>query len=208
MEVSSLRIDCLSLFCLPGKVLHNLGCIRIIKDKWWIRQTPLPNILQVFLLFLKLLLLLFAFFRAIPNVEVPRLGIKIRATGAGLHHSHSNSNTGSETHLWPTPQLTAMPGPQPTKWCQGSNPHPYGYQSGSFLLCRNGNSQALLFWAAHNIMLVPACSSMAGEKLYIKSDVNFKKKLSSYCIQWLDKVNPNTILPANCEIPENKTWVY
>ena len=30
---------------------------------------------------------------------------RIRAVAAGLHHSHSN--TGSEPHLRPTPQLTA-----------------------------------------------------------------------------------------------------
>ena len=33
----------------------------------------------------------------------------IRATAAALHHSHSN--TGSEPHLQPTPQLMAMPDP-------------------------------------------------------------------------------------------------
>ena len=34
----------------------------------------------------------------------------IRATAAGLQHSHSNAR--SEPHLRPTPQLTAMPDPQ------------------------------------------------------------------------------------------------
>ena len=32
---------------------------------------------------------------------------RIRAVAAGLHHSHSNAR--SELHLWPTPQLKAMP---------------------------------------------------------------------------------------------------
>ena len=32
---------------------------------------------------------------------------------AGLSHSHSNA--GSEPHLPPTPQLTAMPDPEPTE---------------------------------------------------------------------------------------------
>ena len=36
-------------------------------------------------------------------MEVPRLGVPIGATAAGLHHSHSNM--GSEPHLQPTPQL-------------------------------------------------------------------------------------------------------
>ena len=49
----------------------------------------------------------FFFFRAAPwyMEEVPRLGV--RATAAGLCHSHSNSNVGSEPRLWLTPQLTA-----------------------------------------------------------------------------------------------------
>ena len=43
---------------------------------------------------------------------------------AGLHHSHSNM--GSEPSLRPTPQLTAMPDPQPTEQDQGLNPKPHG----------------------------------------------------------------------------------
>ena len=39
------------------------------------------------------------------HMEVPRLGVRIRATAVGLHHSHSNA--GSEPPLPPTPQLTA-----------------------------------------------------------------------------------------------------
>ena len=41
---------------------------------------------------------------------------RIRATAAGLHHSHSN--VGYEPHLWPTLQLTATPYPKPTEWGQ------------------------------------------------------------------------------------------
>ena len=37
----------------------------------------------------------------------------IGAVTTGLYHSHSN--TGSEPHLRPTPQLQAMPDPQPTE---------------------------------------------------------------------------------------------
>ena len=43
------------------------------------------------------------------HVEVPRLEGRIRATAAGLRHSHSN--TGSEPCLQPTPQLMATPDP-------------------------------------------------------------------------------------------------
>ena len=49
----------------------------------------------------------------------------IRATAAGLHHSHSNST--SEPHLKPTPQLMATLDPQPTEQGQGLNLHPHGY---------------------------------------------------------------------------------
>ena len=45
-------------------------------------------------------------------------------TAVGLCHSHSN--TGSEPHLLPTPQLTAMPDPQSTEQGQGLNPQPHG----------------------------------------------------------------------------------
>ena len=38
---------------------------------------------------------------------------QIRATAAGLYHSHSN--VGSGLHLQPTRQLTATPDPQPTE---------------------------------------------------------------------------------------------
>ena len=43
---------------------------------------------------------------------------------AGLCHSHRNM--GSELCLWPTPQVTAMPEPQPTDLDQGSNLQPHG----------------------------------------------------------------------------------
>ena len=49
---------------------------------------------------------------------------QIRATAAGLHQSHSN--TGSESCVQPTPQLTAMPDPWPTERGQESNPQPHG----------------------------------------------------------------------------------
>ena len=47
---------------------------------------------------------------------------QIRATAAGLHHSHSNA--GSEWSLQPTPQATAVPNPQPTEQGQDLNLHP------------------------------------------------------------------------------------
>ena len=63
---------------------------------------------------------------------------QIRAVAAGLYHSHSN--VGSEPHLWPAPQLTAMPDPSPKEQGQGSNLHPHGYWSDSLPLSHNGNS--------------------------------------------------------------------
>ena len=48
----------------------------------------------------------------------------IRAVAVGLHQGHSNA--GSKPHLQPTPQLTAMPDPQPTEQGQGSNQQPHG----------------------------------------------------------------------------------
>ena len=64
-------------------------------------------------------LFIFFFFRATPVAYggSPSRG-RIGVTAAGLHHSHSN--TESELHLGPTPQLTATGDPQPrsevTSW--------------------------------------------------------------------------------------------
>ena len=41
-------------------------------------------------------------------------------------HSTAHANAGSKPHLQPIPQLTAMPGPEPTERGQGSNPSPHG----------------------------------------------------------------------------------
>ena len=60
-------------------------------------------------LFIYLLLLLF-FFRAAPEAYGgSQSRSRIGAIAASLHCSHSNM--GSEPHLLPTPQLTAMPDP-------------------------------------------------------------------------------------------------
>ena len=42
-------------------------------------------------------------------MQVPRLGVEIGATAAGLYHSRSN--VGSEPSLRPTPQLMTKPDP-------------------------------------------------------------------------------------------------
>ena len=47
-----------------------------------------------------------------------------RATAASLCHSHSN--TGSELHLWPIPQLMAALDPEPTEWGRRWNRCPCG----------------------------------------------------------------------------------
>ena len=57
---------------------------------------------------------------------------QIEAASASWCHTHGN--TESKPPLWPTPQLTAMLDPQPTKQGQGSNPHSHGHCLG-FLTC-------------------------------------------------------------------------
>ena len=59
------------------------------------------------------------------HMEVSQARGQIRAAAASLRHSPGN--LGSEPHLRPTPQLTAMPDPRPTERGQRSNPHPHGY---------------------------------------------------------------------------------
>ena len=66
----------------------------------------------------------------------------IGAVAAGLRHSHVIS----EPRLWPTPQLTATPHPQPTERGQGSNPKPHGSSLDSFPLCHDGNSLFCFFY--------------------------------------------------------------
>ena len=70
---------------------------------------------------------------------------KIGAIAAGLCHSHSNM--GSKPHLWPIPQLTAMPDPWPTKGSQGSNPHPYNTSWISFYWAMTGAPYYIHFYA-------------------------------------------------------------
>ena len=66
----------------------------------------------------------FAFFRAAPTAYggSQSRGL-IGAVATSLHQSHRNAE--SEPCLQPTPQLTAMPNPQPTEQGQGSNPQPH-----------------------------------------------------------------------------------
>ena len=67
----------------------------------------------------------FFFFRATPAAYgCSQARGPIGAKTAGLHHSHSNAR--SESCLRPTPQLRAMPDPQPTEQDPGSNPQPHG----------------------------------------------------------------------------------
>ena len=86
------------------------------------------SIFHVFIYMVLCLFVCFCFLGPHPrHMEVPRLGVK------------------SEPHLRPTPQLKATPDPWPTKWGQGSNPYPRGYQSDSFPLHHKGNTWYCVF---------------------------------------------------------------
>ena len=68
-------------------------------------SSPFQRLTAFFYLFFFLRGCLFVFVGPhLRHMEVPRLGVQSQV--AGLHHSHSN--VGSEPHLPPTPQLTAM----------------------------------------------------------------------------------------------------
>ena len=77
-----------------------------------------------------IIIVFLSFFRAIP---VAYGGFQARgpieAVAVGLRQSHSNLE--SEPPLQPTPELMAMPDPQPTERGQGSKLRPPGCQSGS-----------------------------------------------------------------------------
>ena len=68
----------------------------------------------------------------------------IVATAANQPHGHSKA--GPEPHLWPTSQLIATPGPQPTEWGQGSNPHPHGCSWIHFHCALTGTLRFIIFY--------------------------------------------------------------
>ena len=61
--------------------------------------------------------------------ETSKFRDRVGAVAISRYHNHSNS--GSELHLRPTLQLTAMQDPKPNAGDQGLNPHPHGYSLGS-----------------------------------------------------------------------------
>ena len=72
------------------------------------------------------IIIIIAFFRAASAAYgSSQARGRIGATAASLYHSYSN--TGSELHLRPTSQLSAMLDPPLTERGQGSNMHPHGY---------------------------------------------------------------------------------
>ena len=77
---------------------------------------------------LKNFLLFFSFYGCTWDTLSSQAGGQIRVAAASLHHSHCN--TGSKPHLWPMPQLAAMPDPRPTEQGQGSNMHPHKHYVG------------------------------------------------------------------------------
>jgi len=100
-----------------------------------IQHIPMTHlfITRCFYLLTCLLMMSFFFFMAAPTAYGNSLARgQIKATAAGLHHSHSN--VGSEPHLWPTPQLMVLPDPWPTERGQGWNLYPHGYTTGTLIL--------------------------------------------------------------------------
>ena len=83
-------------------------------------QAPVPSILRHFLLFS------FPFLGIrLWHMEILRLGVESEPQPLGLHHSHSN--TGSELHLQPMPQLVTTPDRESIERGQESNTYPRGY---------------------------------------------------------------------------------
>ena len=125
------QVSFLSLGCLKKRVCLTNTAVQL--DEQHSNNVNLDtfsaspcNPLQNLFFLLLLLLLFFVFFRAAPlayggsEARGP-----IRAVPTGLRHNHSTAR--SKPLLRPTPQLTAMPDPQPTERGQGSNPQPHGY---------------------------------------------------------------------------------
>ena len=103
--------------------LHIKGFCFFLKAMKW--QNFIPSRVCKIKLASKNFFFFFFFFRAAPAAYGgSRARGPTRAVAAGLHQCHSN--VGSEPHLWPTPQLMAMPDPSCTEQGQGSNLHPHG----------------------------------------------------------------------------------
>ena len=143
------RLDLLltKLRCLPLTKRIRLPKLKIIKRHLQrmqkFRTSSQDRLLEIiFLCFF--VLFCFLLFRPAPSAYGSSQARSwIRATAAGLCHSHSN--TGSEPHLWPTPQLMAMPGLWPTEQGQRSNLQPHGCLSDSFPLSHSENSPEVFF---------------------------------------------------------------
>ena len=90
-----------------------------------------PHAMQEFLVtflfyFLIFLVFIFCLFRVTPTAYgSSQARIPTQAVATGLHHSHSDAR--SKLHLLPTPQLRAIPDPQPTERGQGLHLGPHGY---------------------------------------------------------------------------------
>ena len=87
------------------------------------------------------IIIVIVIFRATPVAYVisqAKGQIGALAAAAGLHHSASSA--GTESCLQTTPQLMAMPDPQPTEQGQELNLHPHGYLSGLLPLSHDRNS--------------------------------------------------------------------
>ena len=69
--------------------------------------------------FVSFFLCLFAFSRAISAAYG---GSQARGSNRSCSRSQSHSNSGSELHLWPIPQLRATPDPEPTEQRPGIKP--------------------------------------------------------------------------------------
>ena len=65
----------------------------------------------------------FCFFMATPMAYG---GSQARGLLGATAASQCHGNTRSKLHLWPTPQLTAMPDSGPTEWSQGLHRKPHG----------------------------------------------------------------------------------
>ena len=103
-----------------------------------VRKYKEKQLISMLVLYLLTPPFFFLIFRSVPVAD---RGFQvrgwIRATTAGLQHSHMNA--GFKLCLWTIPQHMAMPNPRTTEWCQGLNPHPRGYWLNSFLLYHSGN---------------------------------------------------------------------
>ena len=123
-----------------------------------------------FLSFSLLFSFLFLLFKATPVAHgSSQARGRVGTVATSLRYSHSYAS--SDLCLWPTPQLTATPDPQPTERGQGLNLHLVDISRVLNPLSHSGNSLHMLHFLSETVLSETNCLSV---RILRHFQVNFK----------------------------------